>query len=200
MVKPGRHRQADAAHLGEVRALAAEQRLHRSVAVGLAAEEVDVLARLRCAASLPCGFVAASAVFASLPSAHCGCWLRGRLRACELLRHVDCLLRLRNNFRNIRESQNRGRADPPSASAARVRSRASSAITNTSVKNRSTAGRRPAISVNASPVVAPRPRPLRSAAGARRAPSSSASSAGSVSARAIERVASPTSTLLARCS
>ena len=39
------HRQADAAHLGEVRALAAEQRLHRPVAVGLAAEGVDVLAR-----------------------------------------------------------------------------------------------------------------------------------------------------------
>ena len=46
MVKPGRHRQADAAHLGEVRALAAEQRLHRAVAVGLPAEEVDVLAGL----------------------------------------------------------------------------------------------------------------------------------------------------------
>ena len=42
--EPGRHRQPDAAHLGEVRALAAEQRLHRPVAVGLAAEEVDVLA------------------------------------------------------------------------------------------------------------------------------------------------------------
>ena len=43
--EPGRHRQPDAAHLGEVRALAAEQRLHRSVAVRLAAEEVDVLSR-----------------------------------------------------------------------------------------------------------------------------------------------------------
>ena len=40
-----RHRQADAAHLGEVGALAAEQRLHAAVAVGLAlAEEIDVLA------------------------------------------------------------------------------------------------------------------------------------------------------------
>ena len=44
----GRHGQADAGHLGEVRALAAEERLHRAVAVRLAAEEVDVLAaRLR---------------------------------------------------------------------------------------------------------------------------------------------------------
>ena len=37
----GGHRQADAAHLGEVGALAAEQRLHGAVAVGLLAEEVD---------------------------------------------------------------------------------------------------------------------------------------------------------------
>ena len=40
----GRHRQADAAHLGEVGALAAEQRLHAAVAVGLRlAEQIDVL-------------------------------------------------------------------------------------------------------------------------------------------------------------
>ncbi len=42
------HRQTDAAHLGEVRALATEQRLHLSVAVSLAAtERVHVLVRLR---------------------------------------------------------------------------------------------------------------------------------------------------------
>ncbi len=53
MVKPGRHRQPDAAHLGEVGALAAEQRLHRAVAVGLAAEEIDVFAGRR--GFRPCG-------------------------------------------------------------------------------------------------------------------------------------------------
>ena len=41
--EPGRHRQADAAHLGEVRPLAAEQRFHRAVAVGLPAEQIHVL-------------------------------------------------------------------------------------------------------------------------------------------------------------
>ncbi len=45
--EPGRHGQSDAAHLGEIRALAAEQRLHRPVAVRLPAEVVDVLAGCR---------------------------------------------------------------------------------------------------------------------------------------------------------
>ena len=45
--EPGRHRQADAGHFREVRALAAEERLHRAVAVGAAvAEIINVLARL----------------------------------------------------------------------------------------------------------------------------------------------------------
>ena len=61
----GRHRQADAAHLAEVRALAAEQRLHRSIAIRLAAEEVHVLA-----------------------SARLRTRLRSRFVRCRLLRHV----------------------------------------------------------------------------------------------------------------
>ena len=45
--EPGRHRQADAAHLGQVRALAAEQGLHAAVPVALAvAERVDPLGGL----------------------------------------------------------------------------------------------------------------------------------------------------------
>ena len=45
--EPGRHRQADARHLREVRALAAEQRLHLAVAVSLAvAKEINQLALL----------------------------------------------------------------------------------------------------------------------------------------------------------
>src|SRR5262249_9142556 len=44
----GRHRQSDPAHLGQPGALAAEQRLHAAVAVGLRfAEQVDVLPPLR---------------------------------------------------------------------------------------------------------------------------------------------------------
>ena len=43
--EPGRHGQPDAAHLGEVCPLAAEQRLHRPVAICLLPEQVHVLAR-----------------------------------------------------------------------------------------------------------------------------------------------------------
>ena len=73
------NRQADAAHLGEVRALAAEQRLHRAVAVGLLAEEIDVLAaRLR------------------------GALLGGRLLRSRLLRGLHCfLLRLLRHLDSV---------------------------------------------------------------------------------------------------
>ena len=86
------HRQPDAAHLGEVRALAAEQRLHRSVAIRLAAEEVDVLPRLRSRflrRLLLRGRLLRRGLRARLAGCLCleGGWLRGGLRACELLCH-----------------------------------------------------------------------------------------------------------------
>ncbi len=45
----GRHRQADAAHLGQVRAFAAEQRFHAAVAVGfLITKQINVFCGFRC--------------------------------------------------------------------------------------------------------------------------------------------------------
>ena len=77
--EPGGHRQSDAAHLGEVGALAAEQRLHRAIAVRLLTEPIDVLAtlaaRLRGAALL----------------------LRGTLLRGSLLGHLHCLFLRHSN-------------------------------------------------------------------------------------------------------
>ncbi len=83
----GRHRQSDAAHLSEVRALAAEQRLHRAVAVGLAAKEIDVLA-LRAVGARRSAFGARRSAFGARAATG-----RARLRlraglSCELLRHM----------------------------------------------------------------------------------------------------------------
>ena len=84
-----RHGQADAAHLAKVRALAAEKRLHRSVAVRLAAEKVDVLARLR-GRGLRCRPLRRGLrpAFHSRLRRFRG--FRHRLLPCLLLCHVDC--------------------------------------------------------------------------------------------------------------
>ena len=56
--EPGGHRQPDLGHLGEVRPLAAEERLHRAVAVApLGAEVVDHPSRLAPASRLPGGLL-----------------------------------------------------------------------------------------------------------------------------------------------
>src|SRR6185503_13165623 len=80
--EPGRYRQADAAHLGEVRPLAAEQWLHRAVAVGLLAEEVNVFA----------GAFRRGRRLLRLGELLCLCRFRRRLLSCECLSHY-CSLR-----------------------------------------------------------------------------------------------------------
>ena len=62
--EPGRHGQPDAAHLGEICPLAAEQRLHRSVAICLLPELEHVLARcLRLRRGLRSGALLRSSLF-----------------------------------------------------------------------------------------------------------------------------------------
>ena len=121
--------QSDAAHLGEVRALAAEQRLHGAVAVGLLAELIDTY--------FPAfsGFASCAARFA-----------RGLLRP-----FLPSLFAGSSpaHFRNIRDAQNQV-AQCRDQSETRRLQPASSAITSTSSKELRHRGCSAAIAVNAS--------------------------------------------------
>ena len=94
----GRHGQADAAHLGEVGALAAEQRLHRAVAVGLLAEQVDELAGLR---RLDFAAAALRRPWPSSPLLRCRLRLALAFRA-TCLRHLNSSRLLLAHLRNVR--------------------------------------------------------------------------------------------------
>ena len=165
-----------------------------AVAIGLAAEEVDVLSGLRLRGRLlPCERLAALRLWSAL-APRCG----SRRSLATFLRCASpslfaircCLLRLRNDFRDVRELQNRAsRRSLHQRSAARVAQRADRpTMTNTSVKNLSTAGANAARFRECRAVVACGDRRVDRAAAAARARSSSATSAGSLSARAGLRV------------